>query len=50
VCSRGSAGLNCALSNGTSFGDNTVWQPAFSDANGWTDSGEDPTLKFVQRP
>ena len=35
VCGRGSGGINCAISNGTAFGAASVWQSAFSDANGW---------------
>jgi hypothetical protein len=35
VCGRGGGGINCALSNGTSFGQSTVWRDDFSDANGW---------------
>jgi hypothetical protein len=35
VCGRGNAGIDCALSNGTSFGAVSVWQPSFSDAAAW---------------
>jgi uncharacterized protein (DUF2141 family) len=34
VCGRGVAGVECALSNGTTFGPVTLWQAAFSDAAG----------------
>ena len=35
LCARGISGIDCALSNGTSFGELTVWQAGFSDANNW---------------
>ncbi len=37
VCGRGTGGVWCALSNGTSsFGAPTLWNASFSDANGWS--------------
>ena len=35
ICGRASSGMACALSNGASFGTLGLWQPEFSDANGW---------------
>jgi phenylacetate-coenzyme A ligase PaaK-like adenylate-forming protein len=35
VCGRGGGGVYCALSSGTTFGPATLWQPSFSDVNGW---------------
>lgn len=35
VCGRGSDGIRCGLSNGSSFASLTVWEPSFRDANGW---------------
>jgi hypothetical protein len=35
VCGRGSGGINCAVSNGSSFTNTSVWNSSFSDANGW---------------
>jgi hypothetical protein len=35
VCGRGGAGVYCALSSGSSFGNFHVWAASFSDANGW---------------
>jgi hypothetical protein len=35
VCGRGSAGVWCAISNGTSFGTATQWTGNFDDALGW---------------
>ena len=35
VCGRGVGGIYCSLSAGTSFGSFDLWQPDFSDANGW---------------
>jgi hypothetical protein len=57
ICGRGSAGIICALSNGSSFrmpGTSifstgaTVWSSTFSDANGWA---SDPSYwKTIQFP
>jgi trypsin/VCBS repeat protein len=48
VCGRGSAGINCALSSGTSFGAVSVWQSSFSDANSWNSGPEYySTIQFV---
>ena len=38
VCGRGTAGILCALSNGSSFGTTQLWNSAFSDSNGWAAS------------
>jgi hypothetical protein len=46
VCSRGSDGIDCGLSNGTSFGVVTQWQPSFSNANGWTAPQYDSTISY----
>ena len=35
ICGRGRAGIYCAISTGTSFGNPTLWETAFSDANDW---------------
>jgi C1A family cysteine protease len=35
VCARGTAGVSCARSNGTSFPGLSLWSSNFSDANGW---------------
>jgi hypothetical protein len=35
VCGRGAAGLNCALSTGSTFGPVSLWSNDFSDAGGW---------------
>jgi hypothetical protein len=35
VCGRGGAGVRCAVSNGTSFVGNALWDSSFGDANGW---------------
>jgi hypothetical protein len=35
VCGRGSAGVYCALSNGSSFGASVLIANDYSDANGW---------------
>ena len=35
VCGRGSAGVDCALSSGASFGALGTWQAGFSDAASW---------------
>src|SRR5687767_7833944 len=36
TCGRGTGGIACALSMGTSFGAFPQWQTDFSDANGWS--------------
>jgi len=46
VCGRGSTGIDCALSNGTSFGTATLWQAAFSDANGWSSAQYYSTIRL----
>lgn len=35
LCARGIGGILCSLSSGSSFSAPTVWNAAFSDANGW---------------
>jgi hypothetical protein len=35
VCARGTDGIDCALSDGTSFGTVTTLSTTFSNANGW---------------
>jgi len=35
VCGRGSPGIYCASSSGSSFGSASVWTSDFSDAGGW---------------
>lgn len=35
VCGRGSAGIHCGLSSGTSFAPTTLWIAEFSNAGGW---------------
>jgi hypothetical protein len=35
VCGRGSDGIDCAVSDGSSFVDAGLWAAGFSDANGW---------------
>jgi len=48
VCGRGSQGIDCALSNGSSFGGTSVWQPNFSDAAGWNSGPQYySTIQFV---
>jgi len=48
VCGRGREGIYCALSNGMAFGPATVWNAAFSDANGWdSDPAYYSTIQFV---
>jgi len=46
VCGRGGSGINCALSNGSSFGPTTLWNATFSDAGGWTDPKYYLTIKY----
>lgn len=36
VCGRGTAGIYCALSTGSSFGPATLWTTQFNNAAGWT--------------
>jgi hypothetical protein len=47
VCGRASGGLACALSTGTSFGPLGVWQPEFSDPNGWGSAPYYSSIKFA---
>ena len=35
VCGRGVDGINCAISDGSQFGEATVWQPQFGDSYYW---------------
>ena len=46
VCGRGIAGINCALSNGSSFGASTLWNGDFSDASGWAAPQYYSTIQF----
>src|SRR5256885_564695 len=49
LCARGSAGVSCAISTGTSFGALSLWQPAlaaFSNANGWNNVQNYSTIRF----
>lgn len=48
VCGRGSAGVECALSTGTTFGRLSIWEGSFSDANGWNNGPEYySTIRFI---
>ncbi len=47
VCGRANAGVVCALSNGTGFGDATTWSSVPSDANGWNSPGQYTTLRLA---
>jgi hypothetical protein len=48
VCGRGGAGINCALSNGTSFGPVAIWSSDFSDGEGWNNSASYyTTIRFA---
>jgi hypothetical protein len=47
LCGRGKDGINCALSDGTSFGAVSLWQSSFSDDNGWKAAQYYSTIKFV---
>ena len=38
VCMRVPTGIKCALSNGMTFGNSTLWSADFSDGNGWGSS------------
>jgi hypothetical protein len=49
VCGRGIEGMNCALSNGSSFGGVSIWSLFFSDANGWTAPYYYSTIRIVGR-
>ena len=46
VCGRGIAGINCALSNGSSFNAVTLTQPDFSDAKGWAQPQFYTTIRY----
>ena len=46
VCGRGSAGLVCGISNGSSFTNVHLWSDAFSDANGWNTESHYGTLVY----
>ena len=46
VCGRGAAGVSCALSNGSSFGADSVWMAGFSDAGGWDGADHYATVGF----
>src|SRR5687767_8044795 len=46
VCGRGSLGVNCGVSSGSSFATPTLWSSAFSDANGWGSVQYYSTLRF----
>jgi hypothetical protein len=48
VCGRGGGGIRCALSSGTGFGSNDIWEPSFSDANGWAQPQYYQTIHIVQ--
>jgi len=45
-CGRGSAGVWCALSNGTSFTADALWSNFFSDANAWGNKVYWGTIQF----
>ena len=47
VCGRGTAGVWCARSTGTSFGAATVWTPSFGDADGWAWPEYNSTLQYA---
>jgi hypothetical protein len=46
VCGRGSGGIWCGLSNGTSFSGPTLWTPGFADAGGWDQEVNYSTLRY----
>lgn len=46
VCGRGSGGIWCAVSNGSTFTGLANWQPEFSDASGWNQPQYDSTIQF----
>ncbi|HEX5109119.1 MAG TPA: VCBS repeat-containing protein [Vicinamibacterales bacterium] len=46
LCARGTQGILCASSNGSSFGGVTVWRPEFTDDNGWTAPEYYRTIQF----
>ncbi len=47
VCGRGPDGMECALSTGSGFADNSQWTTGFSDAAGWgTYSYHWSTIRF----
>jgi uncharacterized protein YsxB (DUF464 family) len=47
LCGRGTAGIDCALSTGNSFGTVSVWQSAFNDSNGWNQHRYYSTIQFA---
>jgi hypothetical protein len=47
VCGRGTGGVWCALSTGTSFGSATLWESTFSDANGWAAPEYNSTIQYT---
>jgi hypothetical protein len=47
LCGRGIQGIQCALSNGSSFGAISLWNSSFSDANGWAAPQYYTTIKFA---
>ena len=47
VCGRGSAGIVCAISNGSNaFTGSATWNTSFSDANGWASPEYYSTIQF----
>jgi hypothetical protein len=46
VCGRGTGGIWCALSSGTSFSAATLWESSFSDANGWAAPEYNSTFQY----
>jgi hypothetical protein len=47
VCGRDSSEIACALSSGSAFGPQAVWEADFSDANGWNAA---PLYQSIQFP
>ena len=47
ACARGMAGIWCEVSTGTGFGNATLVQTGFSDANGWSQAEYYASLRFA---
>lgn len=47
ICGRASAGVYCALSNGTGFEEATLWQPQLTNDNGWGHPEYYTTLRVI---
>ena len=47
ACIRSNDAFHCALSNGSGFGEMTIWQPGFSDANGWRNAPYWQTIRLA---